>query len=87
MRGQLIEQTASAYRYPLLIKELLKSGVTRAPAQEIVHGNARRMAYRELDERVGRLASGLAGFAIVLVSCTPLAVIAVVAGRLRIRRA
>jgi fatty-acyl-CoA synthase len=64
MRGQLIEQTASAYRYPLLIKELLKSGVTRAPAQEIVHGNARRMAYRELDERVGRLASGLAGFGV-----------------------
>jgi fatty-acyl-CoA synthase len=64
MRGQLIEQTASAYRYPLLIKELLKSGVTRAPAQEIVYGERRRMTYRELGERVGRLASGLAGLGV-----------------------
>jgi fatty-acyl-CoA synthase len=64
MRGQLIEQTASAYRYPLLIKELLKSGVTRAPAQEIVYGNGRRIAYRELAERVGQLASGLAGLGV-----------------------
>lgn len=64
MRGQLIEQTASAYRYPLLIKELLKSGVTRVPAQEIVYGNGRRVAHRELAERVGRLASGLAGLGV-----------------------
>src|ERR1700747_2608891 len=64
MRGQLIEQTASAHRYPLLIMALLKYGVTRAPAQEIVYGNGRRMVYRELAERVGRLASGLAGFGV-----------------------
>jgi fatty-acyl-CoA synthase len=64
MRGKLIEQTASAYGYPLLIKELLRSGVNRAPEQEIVYGDGRRMVYRELGERVGRLVSGLAGFGI-----------------------
>jgi fatty-acyl-CoA synthase len=64
MRGQLIEQTASAYNYPLLIRELLKSGVTRAPEREIVYGERRRMTYRELGERVGRLASGLAGLGV-----------------------
>jgi fatty-acyl-CoA synthase len=64
MRGRLIEQTASAYGYPLLIKELLKSGVTRAPAQEIVYGDRGRMTYREFGKRVGRLASGLAGLGV-----------------------
>jgi fatty-acyl-CoA synthase len=60
MRGKPIEWTASAYPYPLQIQELLKSAVTRAPKQEIVYGDRGRMTYRELGERVGRLASGLA---------------------------
>jgi fatty-acyl-CoA synthase len=64
MRGRLIEQTASAYGYPLLIKELLRSGLNRAPEQEIVYGDRKRMTYRELGERVGRLASGLAGLGV-----------------------
>jgi len=64
MRGKLIEQTASAYGYPLLIGELLRSGVNRAPEQEIVYGERRRMTYRELGGRVGRLASGLAGLGV-----------------------
>ncbi|MBV8088829.1 MAG: fatty acid--CoA ligase, partial [Alphaproteobacteria bacterium] len=55
MRGRLIEQTASAYGYPLLIKELLRSGLNRAPEQEIVYGDRKRMSYRELGERIGRL--------------------------------
>src|SRR5271165_2096038 len=57
MIGQPIERTPSAHGYPLLIGGLLKSGVTRAPEQEIVYADKRRMAYRELGERVGRLAS------------------------------
>src|SRR5262245_36344135 len=36
MAVRRIEQTPSAYNYPLLIKNLLEHGVTRAPAQEIV---------------------------------------------------
>jgi len=64
MIGKPIGRTASAYGYPLLIKELLKSGVTRAPEQEIVYADNRRMAYREFGERVGRLASALAGLGV-----------------------
>jgi fatty-acyl-CoA synthase len=66
MRGKLIERTASAYGYLLLIKELLRSGLNRAPEQEIVYGDGKRMTYRELGERVGRLASGLASLGVAL---------------------
>ena len=64
MIGKLIELTPSAYDHPLLIGGLLKSGVTRAPEQEIVYADRRRMTYRELGERVGRLASALAGLGV-----------------------
>lgn len=60
MTGAPIERTKSAYGYPLLIGALLRSGVTRAPEQEIVYADQRRMSYREFGERVGQLASGLA---------------------------
>jgi fatty-acyl-CoA synthase len=58
--SQYNAQTPSAYSFPLLIKGLLESGVTRAPEQEIVSSNQNRLTYREFVERVGRLASGLA---------------------------
>ena len=64
MANQCITQTPSAYGFPLLIKGLLESGVTRAPEQEIVSGNQNRFTYREFAERVGRLASGLAGLGV-----------------------
>jgi fatty-acyl-CoA synthase len=60
MGSQCIAQTPSAYRFSLLIKGLLESGVTRAPEQEIVSAESTRLTYREFAERVGRLASGLA---------------------------
>ncbi|MBV9375740.1 MAG: fatty acid--CoA ligase [Alphaproteobacteria bacterium] len=60
MTGAPIERTQSEYGYPLLIRSLLRSGVTRAPEQEIVYADQKRMSYREFGERVGRLASGLA---------------------------
>ena len=60
MTGAPIERTKSAYGYPLLIRKLLRSGVTRAPEQEIVYADQQRMSYREFGERVGQLASGLA---------------------------
>ena len=59
MANQCIVQTPSAYGFPLLIKGLLESGVTRAPEQEIVSADSARLTYREFAERVGRLASGL----------------------------
>lgn len=60
MTGNLVQQTPSAYGYPLLIASLLQSGVTQAPAQEIVYADKARLSYRELRERTVRLASGLA---------------------------
>jgi len=60
MANQGIAQTPSAYGFPLLIKGLLESGVTRDPEQEIVSADSTRLTYRQFAERVGRLASGLA---------------------------
>lgn len=54
----------SAYAYPLTISELLRTGVRRARDQEIVYADKRRLTYRELDERIGRLASALASLGV-----------------------
>src|SRR5215831_14042692 len=51
----------SAYQYPLIIKHLWHAPLLQAPDQEIVYRDLRRFRYRELRERVGRLASALAG--------------------------
>ena len=64
MADNLIISTPSAYQYPLLIRQILETGVTRAPEQVIVYGDRERQTYRQLHERVGRLASGLAGLGI-----------------------
>lgn len=59
MPVKIIPPTPSAYTYPLLIKHLLHSPMTRAPDQEIVYRDLRRRTYRDFRERIGRLASGL----------------------------
>ena len=59
MPVRIIPPTPSAYVYPLLIKHLLHTSMTRAPDQEIVYRDLRRRTYREFRERIGRLASGL----------------------------
>lgn len=60
MKGvRLIQKTPSAYSYPLLIKHLLYSGILYAPKQEIVYRDLVRYTYRELGERIQRLASAL----------------------------
>ncbi len=64
MPAKTIDRTPSADSYPLLIKNLLRNPVRQFPKQEIVYGDFRRQTYRELGERVGRLASGLAGLGI-----------------------
>ena len=61
MSASLIERTPSAYDYPLLIKHLLHTPLATAPEQEIVYRDIRRYTYRTLRQRIGRLASGLAG--------------------------
>lgn len=50
--------------YPLLINQLLNPPLTHSPDQEIVYRDAKRQTYRELRERIGRLASGLAGLGV-----------------------
>jgi len=52
-----IARTPSSYDYPLLIKNLLFSPVVDAPDQEIVYRSTFRYTYRELKERVRRLAN------------------------------
>src|SRR5271157_798068 len=59
MPDNLIEFSASAYKYPLLIKHLLHYPMVHAPDQEIVYRDLRRHTYRTFRERIGRLASGL----------------------------
>src|ERR1700731_801016 len=59
MSDFLIEHTPSAYRYPLLIKHLLHAPMTQSADQEIVYRDLSSYTYRDLSERIGRLASGL----------------------------
>ena len=54
-----IDRAPSAYESPLLIKNLLRHSVRQFSTQEIVYGDLKRQSYRDLGERVGRLASGL----------------------------
>lgn len=58
MQTKLINPTPEAYQSPLLIKNLLHSGERYSPEREIVHG-ATRYNYRQLTERVCRLANVL----------------------------
>src|SRR3974377_327085 len=64
MSASLIEHTPSAYDYPLLIKHLLHTPLAVAPDQEIVYRDISRYTYRTLRQRIGRLASGLAGLGV-----------------------
>ena len=56
-----IPRTKSAYSYPLLIKQLLHTPIYYAPDQQIVYRDLARHTYRDLYERINRLAAGLAG--------------------------
>ncbi|HKM63855.1 MAG TPA: fatty acid--CoA ligase [Acidisphaera sp.] len=58
MSANLISVTPSAYSYPLLVKHLLHTPLTRSPEQLIVYRDHRH-TYRQFRDRVGRLASGL----------------------------
>src|SRR5262245_26742298 len=62
--GSSIAAAKSAYHYPLIIKHLWHAPLLQAPDQEIVYRDLRRVRYRELRERVGRLGSALAGLGV-----------------------
>ncbi|MDT8419320.1 MAG: fatty acid--CoA ligase [Desulfuromonadales bacterium] len=59
MSDNLIQRTASAYTYPLLIKNLLQAPVVDNPHNEIVYRDQLRYTYAEFRERVCRLANAL----------------------------
>jgi fatty-acyl-CoA synthase len=59
MTGRFTQAAASAYKYPLLIKQLWHTPLVQAPDQVIVYRGIKRLTYRQLRERIGRLASGL----------------------------
>ena len=64
MGVRVSEPAPSAYVYPLLIKQLLHTPIATAPDQEIVYRDRHRYRYRDLNERLGRLASGLHGLGV-----------------------
>ncbi|MCZ6779062.1 MAG: AMP-binding protein, partial [Acidobacteria bacterium] len=64
MPGTPLEPASCAYSFPLLIRHLLHTPLAHAPDQEIVYSTYRRHTYREFRQRVGRLASTLAGLGI-----------------------
>jgi len=54
-----VYQAGEQYDYPLIIKKLLNTPLIYAPDQEIVYRDKLRYTYRDLKERIHRLANGL----------------------------
>ena len=64
MTEMSIQAAKSAYKYPLLIKQLWHTPLVQAPDQVIVYRDLKRFTYRQMRERIGRLASSLAGLGV-----------------------
>jgi fatty-acyl-CoA synthase len=62
--GRLIQVAKSAYQYPLILKQLWHAPIVQAPDQEIVYRDLKRFTYRDIRERIGRLASALHGIGV-----------------------
>jgi fatty-acyl-CoA synthase len=62
--SNLIERTASAYSYPLLIKQLFQAPLVNNPSQEIVYRDQLTLSYQTWRERVNRLAGALTSLGI-----------------------
>ncbi|WP_166254542.1 fatty acid--CoA ligase [Marinobacter salicampi] len=56
---KLLSPANNAHQYPLLIKQLLLSAPRYAPDQEIIYANRSKYTYRDLVERIHRLANAL----------------------------
>ncbi|MBE9544164.1 MAG: AMP-binding protein, partial [Proteobacteria bacterium] len=57
--AEKIYQPGENYDYPLIIKKLLKDSLIKSPDREIVYGDRHRYTYRNLNQRIGKLANGL----------------------------
>lgn len=64
MTDTLIPRTPSAYDYPLLIKNLFRNPVVDNPDQEIIYRGVVRHTYRDVRQRVRRLANVLTGLGV-----------------------
>jgi len=64
MALRFAEQAAEAYQFPLTIGHLLDAALATSADREIVYRNQARLSYRQLRERIGRLASMLAGLGV-----------------------
>ena len=58
---RILKPADNAYQYPLLIKRLLMSGPRYNPDQEIVYANRSKYTYKDLVDRIHRLANALTG--------------------------
>jgi fatty-acyl-CoA synthase len=59
MVGRLIQVAKSAYQYPLILKQLWHTPLVQTPNQEVVYRDQKRYTYRQIGDRIGRLASAL----------------------------
>jgi fatty-acyl-CoA synthase len=59
MVGRLIQVAKSAYQYPLILKQLWHTPLVQTPDQEVVYRDQKRFTYRQIGDRIGRLASAL----------------------------
>ncbi len=59
MATKIIPPAEGAYAYPLLIKQLLLSGVRYEPGREIVYADKLRYSYETLNKRIRKLANAL----------------------------
>ncbi|WP_031358237.1 fatty acid--CoA ligase [Caballeronia sordidicola] len=57
--SQSIDPITSAYAYPLLVRQLLRSSLASCPDQQIVYRDLARFTYSQFDERISRLANAL----------------------------
>lgn len=64
IRPRNIQQTPSAYAYPLLMKQLLVTPINYAPNQEIVYRDLARHTYTEFNRRIRQLAAGMTSLGI-----------------------
>ncbi|MDO6442667.1 fatty acid--CoA ligase [Marinobacter sp. 2_MG-2023] len=59
VQTRILPAAENAHQYPLLIKQLLRSGPRYSPDQEIVYANRSKYTYTDLVERIHRLANAL----------------------------
>jgi fatty-acyl-CoA synthase len=61
---QSIDPISSAYAYPLLVRQLLRSSLDNCPDQQIVYRDLARFTYTQFGERISRLANALDGLGV-----------------------